>query len=74
MINFKEEYRPKISHSGFMLKCFDRYSERKIILKISYIESAEEWNDKVLVIRMRSGATHYVLGEATDVFTGIKKL
>ena len=74
MISFKEEYRPKISSSGFMIRCFDKYSSRKIVLRIKYIESAEEWADNELVLRMKSGATHYILGEANDIFTGIRKL
>ena len=73
-MEYREELRPKISKSGFMLKCYDRYTGRKIILKISYIESAEEWLDNVLCIKMRSGSNHYIFGKPEDVFTGIKKL
>lgn len=73
-MEYNKELRPKISSSGYMLKCFDRYTGRKIILKISYIESAEEWLDNVLCIKMRSGSNHYIFGKPEDVFTGIKKL
>ena len=40
---------------------------------ISQIESAEEWNDGVLRVVMRSSASHYIYGQISDVFTGIKK-
>ena len=54
-MEYREELKPKISNSGFMLRCFDRYTGRKIILKISYIESAEEWLDNVLCIKKDNG-------------------
>ena len=73
-MEYREELRPKISESGFMLRCCDRYTGRKIILKISYIESAEEWLDNVLCVKMRSSSNHYIFGKPEDVFTGIKKL
>ena len=67
-MEYKEEFRPKISKDGFMLKCVDRYTGRKIILKISYIESAEEWLDNVLCIKMRSSSNHYIFGKPEDIF------
>lgn len=67
-MEYREELRPKISESGFMLRCFDRYTGRKIILKISYIESAEEWLDNVLCVKMRSSSNHYIFGKPEDIF------
>ena len=41
----QSQYRPAISHSGFVLNAWARYSHKKVALMISQIESAEEWND-----------------------------
>ena len=69
----QSQYRPVVSASGLVLKAWERYSRNKVALMISQIESAEEWNDGVLRVVMNSGHTHYIYGEISDVFTGIKK-
>ena len=69
----QSQYRPVISASGFVLKAWERYSRNKVALMISQIESAEEWNDGVLRIVMNSSATHYINGQISDIFKGIKK-
>ena len=69
----KPEYKPIVSASGKILRAYERYSRNKVALMISQIESAEEWNDGVLRVVMNSGHTHYIYGQISDVFTGIKK-
>jgi len=69
----KSQYRPVISASGFVIKAWERYSHHKVALMISQIESAEEWTDGVLHVVMNSGHSHYVYGQISDIFTGIKK-
>tara|TARA_Y100001968_G_C19444358_1_gene764413 strand:+ start:3884 stop:4096 length:213 start_codon:yes stop_codon:yes gene_type:complete len=69
----KPEYKPIVSASGKILRAYERYSRNKVALMISQIESAEEWNDGVLRIVMNSSATHYINGQISDIFKGIKK-
>ncbi len=69
----QSQYRPAISSSGFVLKAWERYSHKKVALMISQIESAEEWSDGVLRVVMQSSSPHYIYGQISDVFTGIKK-
>ena len=68
----QSQYRPVISSSGFVLKAWERYSHKKVALMISQIESAEEWNDGVLRVVMNSSATHYINGQISDIFKGVK--
>tara|TARA_R100000008_G_C3556413_1_gene153461 strand:- start:587 stop:793 length:207 start_codon:yes stop_codon:yes gene_type:complete len=67
----KPEYKPIVS--GKVLKAFERYSHKKVALMITQIESAEEWNDGVMRVVMNSGISHYIYGEISDVFKGLKK-
>ena len=68
----QSQYRPVVSVSGFVLKAYERYSHKKVALMISQIESAEEWNDGVLRVVMHSSATHYINGQISDIFKGVK--
>ena len=67
----KPEYKPIVS--GKILKAYERYSHNKVALMVSQIESAEEWNDGVMRVVMRSSNPHYIYGQISDIFTGIKK-
>ena len=69
----QSQYRPAISASGLVLKAWERYSHKKVALMISEIESAEEWNDGVMRVVMRSSNPHYIYGQISAVFSGIKK-
>ena len=69
----RSQYKPVISASGFVIKAWERYSHHKVALMISQIESAEEWNEGILRVVMNSGQSHYIYGQISDVFTGIKK-
>ena len=64
--------KPIVSASGKILRAYERYSRNKVALMISQIESAEEWNDGVLRVVMNSSATHYINGQISDIFKGVK--
>ena len=69
----RSQYRPAISSNGLVVRAFERYSHNKVALMVSQIESAEEWNDGVMRVVMNSSQSHYIYGQISDIFTGIKK-